>query len=113
MRLGVEFRRLREGGVKHVGRYLVLVTLASGDGSRKCGIICGKSYSRSAVERNRARRLLKEAFRLVKNCIVGVQVGLIPRQAMRGKGLAVVQEDLIRQLRRAGCWHPDREDPGS
>lgn len=104
LRLGEEFRRLREHGEKHAGRHLVLITAPSNDGARRCGIICGKRYSKKAVDRNRARRLLKESFRLIKNRIRPLHFGLIPRQSLKGLSLAAVQQDMIRQFQRAGYW---------
>jgi len=104
LRLGAEFRRLREHGQKHPGRHLVLVTAPSEDGTLRCGIICGKRYSKKAVERNRARRLLKESFRLLANGIAPAHLGLIPRQSLKGQDVHAVQRDLIRSLKQAGLW---------
>ena len=111
LRLGEEFRRLREHGAKHAGRYLILITAPSNDSARRCGIICGKRYSKKAVDRNRARRLLKESFRLLKNRILPVHVGLIPRQSMKGLSLTAVQQDMIRQFRRSGYWSEEGTSP--
>lgn len=104
LRLGAEFQRLRELGGKYPGRHVVLIVAASDDGVRRCGIICGKRYSKRAVDRNRARRLLKESYRLIRNRIAPVHLGMIPRQSMKDQSTQTVQQDLIRQLRRAGCW---------
>jgi ribonuclease P protein component len=111
LRLGVEFRHLREHGQKHAGRHLVLITAPSEDGTLRCGIICGKRYSKKAVERNRARRLLKESFRLLGNGIAPIHLGLIPRQSLKGQAVHAVQRDLIRLLAQAGHWRGEGDSP--
>jgi len=58
----------------------------------------------NAVTRNRTRRLLKEAARLVlaRSSVSGVDLVLIGREATRGRGFVQLQEDLRRALTKAG-----------
>ena len=58
----------------------------------------------NAVIRNRTRRRLKEAARLVlaEHPVSGVDLVLIGREATRGRGFADLQNDLRRALTRAG-----------
>jgi ribonuclease P protein component len=58
----------------------------------------------NAVTRNRTRRRLKEAARLVLagSPVSGVDLVLIGREATRKRGFAELQEDVRRALAKAG-----------
>ena len=58
----------------------------------------------NAVIRNRTRRRLKEAARLVlaERPIAGVDLVLVGRAATRGRDFMALQDDLRRALTRAG-----------
>ena len=83
LRLKSEFNYVRDKGTKYVGRYMLLVTSPTPDEKLRFGIICGKKYSKKAVLRNRARRLLKEAFRLLKSRVKPAHCLFITRIAMK------------------------------
>ena len=97
-----EFDYVRRRGEKHVGRLMLLVVAPSPDGDLRFGIICGKKYSKKAVLRNRARRLLKESFRLLKNRVRPVHCLFITRMGMRNLGLREVQKEMLWILDKAG-----------
>ena len=107
LRLKSEFNHVREHGTKFVGRYMLLISSPSTDNQLRFGIICGRKYSTKAVLRNRARRLLKESFRLLKKGLTTNHCILIARQSMMGVSLQDVQEDMIRLLGKAGMWKED------
>jgi ribonuclease P protein component len=104
LRLKSEFDQVRNNGTKYVGRYMLLVTSPPPDNKLRFGIICGKKYSRKAVLRNRARRLLKEAFRLLKNRVEPVHCILIARVAIKHAKMQEVQQDMLKLLGNAGIW---------
>jgi len=90
-----DFAGVREAGRKYTSSLLVAV-LADPSGSEvKCGVVCGRKFSLKAVERNRARRLLWESFRLLKPDILPVRMILIPRRRL----LECKTPDALRQLR--------------
>ena len=104
LRLKSEFNHVRENGTKYVGRYMLLVTSPPPDGKLRFGIICGKKYSKKAVSRNRARRLLKEAFRLLKSRMKPAHCLLIARVAMKDVKMQDVQKDMLKLLEKSGLW---------
>ena len=66
------------------------------------GIICSRKLHRSAVIRNRARRLIAETIRLCKGNILPCSILIIPRRAIFGAKQQEVQEHLLRTLKKAG-----------
>jgi ribonuclease P protein component len=102
LRLKSEFDYVRENGVKYVGNCLLLVAAPSPDNNLRCGVICGKKYNKSAVKRNRARRLLWESFRLLKAEISPGHLLMIPRQKIAALKQPEVEKQLKQLLIKAG-----------
>jgi len=60
-----------------------------------------------AVERNRARRLLRESFRLHRHQFARpLDLVLVARPSIAGKGFASVKKDFLTTLQRAGLLKP-------
>ena len=99
-----EFLRVAAKGRKAVSQGLVLQALPRQDtGPARFGFTVTKKVG-NAVVRNRTRRRLKEAARLLlrQQAIVGVDLVLIGRDATRARRFTELQEDLRRALARAG-----------
>ena len=99
-----QFEEARLRGVKLVGSFLLLVHLPASQ--VECGVICSKKYSLLSVERNRARRLLWEAFRLLKPRIRPSRLVLIARSRMKGCSGTQIREELEALLLKAGLLNP-------
>ena len=68
----------------------------------RVGVICGRRVG-MAVVRNRARRLVKEAWRgLSPRVQDGFDVVVVARPEIRGAGLAAVRTDLATILAAGG-----------
>ncbi len=73
------------------------------DASLRVGVISSKRTLRRAVDRNRAKRLMREAYRLNRHLFCGkVDVVLIARRPIAKASLVMVEKDLMRLARKAG-----------
>jgi ribonuclease P protein component len=99
-----EFLRVASKGRKAPVHGLVLQALPRGDEApARFGFTVTKKVG-NAVVRNRTRRRLKEAARLLlrEQPISGFDLVLIGREATRGRAFALLKDDLHRALCKAG-----------
>lgn len=106
LRFKSEFDRVRSDGTKLVGPSMLLVYADAPDSLLRCGVICGKKYSLLAVKRNRARRLLWESFRLLRETIPAKWIILIPRNRMKHRKRQEVTREMAELLTRANLISP-------
>jgi len=98
-----EFDHMRKAGQRYAGRYCVLVTAEPLDGCRRVSIVNSRRFSTKAVVRNRARRLLREAYRLLfPRLTKPTWVLLIPRRYLQHVRMPVAYDELEDLFRRAG-----------
>ena len=97
-----EFERLKSAPYRRAGSYMA-VSVIPGEGKfAKCGVICSRKFSLLAVERNRARRMMWESFRLLSRRILPCRMVLIPRRKIKSAGQVDVMKELETLLAAAG-----------
>lgn len=94
------------------GRTLVLWLKRGADAGRRAGVVVSKRTFRRAVDRNRAKRLLREAFRLSRGALPSdLEAVLVARAGIGGKGLREVLSDFAAVCRRARVWRGPQPPP--
>ena len=98
-----DFARLREQGQRLALGCLIANWHPLPDGtSPKLGVVTSKRIG-NAVARSRARRLLRESFRLHQGEFKQpVELVLVARASIAGRGFAGVEKDFLAALHRAG-----------
>ena len=95
-----QFALVRAKGHSCAGRYCVVNILEMPpDGIGRAAFSISRRYSKLAVERNRARRLFREAYRRLRERLPVAWVIFIPRHKMLSAKLDDVLEDASRSAR--------------
>lgn len=114
LRAGGDFVRLKASGRRTVQGCLILNWMsaeASGRDHDRVGLVAGRSIG-GAVIRNRAKRLLREAFRLHRlELIHPVSAVLVARKSIVGRSFQEVERDLLVALRHARLLKVPRSSP--
>ena len=101
---GAKYKDVFDRGRSIKERLLVAWYLEEPDADRMAGVVVSKKSFRHAVDRNRAKRLMREAYRLA------VQEGTAPehtewifigRAFLQDKSIAEVRENMLKAMRRA------------
>jgi ribonuclease P protein component len=100
---GRDFLRLKQAGRRAVSGCLIANWQALPDGARaRVGVVVSRKVG-PAVGRSRARRLLRESFRLHQHDLARpVDLVLVARPSIAGRPLSDVERDFLRVLRQAG-----------
>lgn len=98
-----QFQRVYAEGRRVAGRLAVLYALETPGQPRAVGVVTSRKLG-GAVARNRARRLLREAYRLNKQKLKDhVQLVFVARPAINGCRFAEVESAVLELCRAAGC----------
>jgi ribonuclease P protein component len=105
----IDFKRVRNKGKSFAHPLVVLVRLPSDEDHLQVGISTSRALG-NAVQRNRAKRLLRESMRLlIPSLTSGWDVVLIGRAPLVKAAFQDVQSALTGLLRRAGLAIPTKE----
>jgi ribonuclease P protein component len=101
-----DFKRVRRSGKSYAHPLLVLAAHAADHAWVRVGMASGRNVG-TAVHRNRAKRLLREAMRpLLPSLAPGWDLVLIARPGLASATLAQTSRALESLLRRAGLLSP-------
>lgn len=97
------FQAAFDQGAAFAGRFLVMRLRRGPGAALRLGVVVSKRALHHSVDRSRAKRLMREAFRLNRTALnPACDVVLIARSMIRGATRPEVEQDLLKVARRAG-----------
>jgi ribonuclease P protein component len=104
-----DFKRVRRSGKSYAHPLVVLIVQKTELNRIRIGIAAGRTVG-TAVHRNRAKRLLREAMRtFIPNIASSLDLILIARSGLTTATLADTHHALLNILQRAQVLHPTHE----
>ena len=98
-----EFDRVKRDGIQIAAKRVVIGLLPAPDDKTRLGIVVSRRYDTRAVQRNRARRLIRESFRLLRHGFTTPHwIVIISRKHLQNASLQDLQRDLCGALEQAG-----------
>jgi ribonuclease P protein component len=104
-----EVRAVLDGGDVFPGRECLVRRIANGGRGARLGIAAPQAYG-NAVRRNRFRRLVREAFRAVRERLGDHDLFVSPRRGLCEPTLAGLRDDLLRTTTAAPVPRAARRD---
>ncbi|MBL8162096.1 MAG: ribonuclease P protein component [Anaerolineae bacterium] len=108
LRRDADFARLRREGRAYHSRWMVLSVATNGLTHNRYGFVTSKQVG-NAVQRNRVRRLLREAIRALHPALhSGYDIVLVARQSLAQEPYSAVLRIVGSQIQQAGLVMQDR-----
>jgi len=108
---GTHFQRAYRTGSRARGDLLIVVAVPNELDHPRLGLSVGKRIWKSAVRRNRVRRIFREAFRLSQHDLpVGFDLVLIPAATALDPALELTRAELVRLAHKAAGRYRQKAD---
>jgi ribonuclease P protein component len=99
LRTGAEFDAVFKRGARLDGRLFLLVAAPNGRGFDRLGLAVSRRVG-GAVQRNRARRLLRDGFRrLARAASAGLDLVVVAKAPLASRGQSEVDRELRERIR--------------
>jgi ribonuclease P protein component len=103
------FDRVFREGSRARSNLMVVAVAANGLEHSRLGLSVGKRIWKSAVKRNRVRRIFREAFRLEQHALPpGLDMVLVPAQPKLVPDLASARSELVAMARKASKRYAEK-----
>jgi ribonuclease P protein component len=105
-----EFVRIYKRGRFFAGRYIVIYVLKNSLGAKRIGITANKKVGKS-VKRNRAKRLIRESYRVYEDFIPdGLDIVFVARAVETEYGLAMILKEMKFLLKKVKAFDQEKWD---
>ena len=94
-----EFQQIFKNGYRVGSRYFTLLLSPNAASTTRLGIVASRKLG-DAVHRNRAKRLIRELFRLNDTSATGIDVVVIPRRELFAAAYGELDRDFRTAWRR-------------
>lgn len=109
---GADFDRAFRQGSRARSDLLLVAVCENGLPHSRLGLSVGKKVWKGAVQRNRVRRIFREAFRLSQHELpAGLDVVLVPGRPKLEPELAATREQLVAMVRKAHRRYLEKREP--
>ncbi|MBN2301604.1 MAG: ribonuclease P protein component [Lentisphaerae bacterium] len=99
------FREAFDAGSRYVGKFVVMLLRTGPEADLRLGVVASKRTFRRAVDRARAKRLMREAFRLNRYRMSGAtDVVLVARRRILEVSAKEVGDELLALAGEAGLF---------
>lgn len=96
-----DFARIHACGARARGRLILVVAARGGEpATARLGMSVSRRFRRSAVARNRVRRLVREAFRLARPGLPPLDLVVVPVAPGERYRLEEIRDELVTLARR-------------
>ncbi|KAA3607910.1 MAG: ribonuclease P protein component [Planctomycetota bacterium] len=93
---GKDFRRAYAKGLRARGPHILLVAAPGlNPNTARLGLSVGRKFSKLAVRRNRARRVIREAFRLCRSELPALDMVVMPLNPRKPFQTQVIRDELV------------------
>lgn len=97
-----DFREAYDQDQKQIGKFIVMWQRNAEDASTRLGVVASKKVG-NAVCRNRAKRKIREVFRLNRHLLNKTDdIVIVARKTINNASVAEVRDDFITICQRAG-----------
>ena len=102
----IDFEKIFQTGKTITGRFVFLKTKKTENKNCRLCFVVGSRVSKNAVERNKAKRRIREIVRgIYLSLMPGYDIVIVAKKEILGKKYAEIKDEIIKTLKEAKLFH--------